>query len=72
MQGQYDNNTLLIFHGAAYPQLVDCKSGGEHAHAMGKRTHIIQLNKAALHVMAEYASAYLTLVTSSLLNTAIF
>lgn len=50
-QGQHDNKTLLIFHGAVYPMLMDCRAGGDHAHAIGKRTHIIQLNKAALHVM---------------------
>ena len=53
MQSMFDNNTLLIFHGAVYPMLLDCKSGGDHANQMGKRTHIIQLNKAALHVMQQ-------------------
>lgn len=56
VQSQHDNSTLLIFHGAVYPMLVDCKFGGDHANAMGKRTHIIQLNKAALHIMLEWGA----------------
>lgn len=54
LESQYDNKTMLVFHGAVYPMLMDCKHGGDHANAMGKRTHIIQLNKAALHVMQEH------------------
>lgn len=53
LQAEYDNATLLIFHGAVYPQLLDCKLGGDHANAMGKRTHIVQLNKAAVHIMQQ-------------------
>ena len=51
-QGMFDNDTLLLYHNAAYPALADCKAGSDHAQPSGKRTHVIQLNKAATFVIS--------------------
>lgn len=51
VQERVENDTLLIYHNAAFALLADCTRGTDHvSKGTGKRTHFVQLNALARQV----------------------